>query len=245
VRYAQGTTLYTVEGNVSNKVTFRTISNYKSYSSLDGFGHLDLGCTCSTDTDCDDQDPCTTDTCVSGACTNAPVAGCCTKDAQCDDQDPCTQDTCDANTCKHAQVQGCCTKDAECDDQDPCTTDTCDANKCQHAQVQGCCTTDAQCDDGDADTYDRCVGNKCQSSTVPPDLGPDLGAADLGPGGTTDAGLVIPREAGPDPGLRQSSDEVLMGGCSTTGAGDRAPVGLVAMILVVLLGALTRRRDDA
>ncbi|MBN2037728.1 MAG: CHAP domain-containing protein [Chitinispirillaceae bacterium] len=38
VRYVNGTTMYTVEGNVSNSVRLRTITNYKSNSSLDGFG---------------------------------------------------------------------------------------------------------------------------------------------------------------------------------------------------------------
>jgi hypothetical protein len=40
VRAVQGTTLYTVEGNVSNQVMARVIRNYPTYSMLDGFGQL-------------------------------------------------------------------------------------------------------------------------------------------------------------------------------------------------------------
>jgi hypothetical protein len=38
VRYINGTTMYTVEGNVSNQVRLRTLTNYKSNTSIDGFG---------------------------------------------------------------------------------------------------------------------------------------------------------------------------------------------------------------
>ncbi|MBN1130768.1 MAG: CHAP domain-containing protein [Chitinispirillaceae bacterium] len=38
VRWVSGTSLYTVEGNVSNQVRIRTITNYKSNTSIDGFG---------------------------------------------------------------------------------------------------------------------------------------------------------------------------------------------------------------
>lgn len=38
VRWVSGTTLYTVEGNVSNQVRLRTITNYKNNTTIDGFG---------------------------------------------------------------------------------------------------------------------------------------------------------------------------------------------------------------
>jgi hypothetical protein len=40
VRYAEGSTLYTVEGNVNNSVMLRTIRNYKNFSQnqVDGIG---------------------------------------------------------------------------------------------------------------------------------------------------------------------------------------------------------------
>lgn len=107
VRYAEGTTLYTIEGNVSNLVKRRTISNWKSYASLDGIGQLGLNCGCTTDGDCNDNNPCTTDSCVGGTCQNTPIAGCCTTDAQCDDGDPCTTDSCVSSACQHSPVPGC------------------------------------------------------------------------------------------------------------------------------------------
>jgi hypothetical protein len=39
VRYVSGTSLYTVEGNISNQVVLYTTTNYKNDSSIDGFGH--------------------------------------------------------------------------------------------------------------------------------------------------------------------------------------------------------------
>lgn len=42
VDHVEGTTLFTIEGNSSDKVTRRTYYNYKSYTRLIGFGHLPL-----------------------------------------------------------------------------------------------------------------------------------------------------------------------------------------------------------
>lgn len=38
VRKVEGTTLYTIEGNIGNRVVLRTIRNYKNRSDIDGFG---------------------------------------------------------------------------------------------------------------------------------------------------------------------------------------------------------------
>jgi hypothetical protein len=75
---------------------------------------------CTTDADCDDGYPCTTDRCVSGACQRTPIAGCpststttttlpgCTSSANCDDGDSCTQDVCAADhRCTHTLAAGC------------------------------------------------------------------------------------------------------------------------------------------
>ena len=63
---------------------------------------------CLSASDCDDDDPCTKDTCVATcACRNEPIPGCCQGDAACDDGDPCTKDTCTAGVCGWA-ANGLC-----------------------------------------------------------------------------------------------------------------------------------------
>ncbi len=87
--------------------------------------------------DCDDNDPCTIDSCdANGNCVNTPIV--------CDDGDPCTIDTCDGTgTCVFTPV--------DCDDSDPCTIDSCDANG-------NCVNEPIICDDGDPCTTDVCDG---------------------------------------------------------------------------------------
>jgi len=51
---------------------------------------------CTEDSDCDDGDPDTIDTCANGSCQHA-----CGSDAACDDEDPCTADTCDNGVCSN------------------------------------------------------------------------------------------------------------------------------------------------
>ena len=102
---------------------------------------------CCFDSDCNDFDLCTTDTCVAGVCQFTPVS-CpddgvfCNGDEVCDPAtggcvhtgDPCSGLTpvcCEAaDTCE----EECCF-DADCDDSDLCTTDTCVSGVCQNAPV--------------------------------------------------------------------------------------------------------------
>jgi hypothetical protein len=70
------------------------------------------GC-CTVDTDCDDKNDCTTDTCDIGAeaCVFTEVKGCCNVDSDCDDGDNlCTLDTCSVHKCGYAPTNapGCC-----------------------------------------------------------------------------------------------------------------------------------------
>ena len=99
---------------------------------------------------CDDDDPCTEDTCdPSGACAHAPAEG------PCDDGDPCTSDD--------ACAEGLCIAGAptNCDDMNLCTDDSCDP-------ATGCTTTNnaVGCDDGNAcTTGDTCAGGVCNGGT--------------------------------------------------------------------------------
>jgi uncharacterized repeat protein (TIGR01451 family) len=126
---------------------------------------------CTTNADCNDGNPCTTDTCnpTTGLCqsTQAPDgtqcddlnactvgnvchAGACGTPVVCNDSNPCTTDVCNPAT-------GACTSTPlACDDGNPCTTDTCSA------ATGGCVFTPAPagttCNDGNAcTTGDTCV----------------------------------------------------------------------------------------
>jgi hypothetical protein len=71
---------------------------------------------CATAAECDDGDGCTTDACVSGACSSTPI--------DCNDGDACTTDSCTAGACAHAPL--------DCDDGQDCTADRCVAGQCQN-----------------------------------------------------------------------------------------------------------------
>lgn len=96
---------------------------------------------------CDDNNPCTADSCGQGVCKFTPVPG------NCDDGNPCTEgDVCSSGTCKG-------TLPADCDDMNPCTTDGCDP-------MAGCIhkVNTLPCDDGDACT----IGDVCELATCKP-----------------------------------------------------------------------------
>jgi hypothetical protein len=122
---------------------------------------------CQAASDCDDSNPCTTDTCSSShTCAHAAPAGLddgvdCTEDAcdmstgaithtvnngMCDDGVACSTDVCDPTAgCTHTA------DNTACNDNVDCTTDTCDV-------ATGCVFTpvDTACDDGVDCTVDSC-----------------------------------------------------------------------------------------
>jgi hypothetical protein len=130
---------------------------------------------------CDDNNPCTADSCGPGGCMHAPVAtgtscsdgnacngaetcnatGMCVGGAalSCDDANPCTADTCDASAgCQHANaIAG-----TACGDGDPCNgAEACDGT--------GACAagTALTCDDGNPCTVDACTaGVGCTTTPV-------------------------------------------------------------------------------
>ncbi len=74
-------------------------------------------------TACDDGDSCTTDdACAAGTCGGSPLA--------CDDGNPCTADSCQDGTCVYAPVVA----GSPCDTGVPCTTGTCDGGGTCDAQ---------------------------------------------------------------------------------------------------------------
>lgn len=123
---------------------------------------------CNASTDCNDEIPCTVDTCnAAHICEHAPIdasctgagehcvvgIGCsttvtCTDPSMCDDGISCTVDTCDVgNVCGHQAVDASCT--------DPATP-VCDLRQGCIAGATVECRTADDCEDGFACTLDSC-----------------------------------------------------------------------------------------
>ncbi|RIK65961.1 MAG: hypothetical protein DCC65_10990 [Planctomycetota bacterium] len=82
-------------GTLTNGPTWTTTGIVQ----LIGCSHSPIPGCCTSAAQCNDSDPCTTDSCVMNACQHDPVPDCCTDAADCDDSDPCTVDTCEGNAC--------------------------------------------------------------------------------------------------------------------------------------------------
>ena len=123
---------------------------------------------CRKDSDCTDENFCTSDTCQDNICVfSAPIPACCTTDTDCVDDSPCTMDICVAGLCTHPQDNmnaPCgCASNTDCDDGNDCTTDSCLSGKCVYDLANGvdCCGHSSQCDDADDTTVDECKMFKC------------------------------------------------------------------------------------
>jgi len=68
---------------------------------------------CTQDSQCNDDDLCTTDKCSSNTCTHTKIESCCKSATDCDDGDPCNTDGCVNNICQHADK---CSPDETCED---------------------------------------------------------------------------------------------------------------------------------
>ena len=129
---------------------------------------------------CDDQNPCTTDSCAAdGTCAHANHT------ASCDDQNPCTtSDRCAGGACAGTP--------RDCDDQNPCTADACaPATACTHTPTAGPSDDANACTLGDTCSGGTCAGgsprpcddsDSCTSDACDPALGcthaPTAGACD-------------------------------------------------------------------
>jgi hypothetical protein len=143
---------------------------------------------------CDDQNDCTVDSCVAGACKNEPLAAgkACGTGRTCDNNAVCVR--CRDTAADKGQDEGCsagapvctgtgtaatcagCTKDADCDDGNECTTEKCTTGSCVVTPVaagQACAT--GVCN-GTANA-EKCVA--CTDNAVAPSK--DLGCSDAKP----------------------------------------------------------------
>jgi hypothetical protein len=115
---------------------------------------------CSDNSDCDDLNVCTEDSCkgFGFTCENAQKAGCCISDSDCSDSDPCTQDKCKGEglTCAFVKIPECCVKQEDCNDDNDCTEDSCLNGKCKHKKL--CCKINDDCV-----SENKCLKGKCES----------------------------------------------------------------------------------
>ena len=147
---------------------------------------------CQTNADCNDDVPCTNDTCDEGGhCVNEPLDEICDNgifcdgtevcdttlgcvagpDFTCDDGFECTADDCDEenNICTHLA------NNAVCDDADWCTGDAVCNPEDVTADSQGCVADVPRCDDGVACTNDLCNGQEQTCTNEPVDTNCDDG----------------------------------------------------------------------
>jgi hypothetical protein len=101
---------------------------------------------CTQNSDCSDQNTCTTDACVNGTCQNTNNTLACA-----DDGNPCTNDVCSGGACTHPNNTASCA-----DDGNPCTNDVCSGGACTHPNNTASCA-----DDGDSCTNDVCSNGPC------------------------------------------------------------------------------------
>ena len=104
---------------------------------------------CTTSSQCDDGNPCTTDSCNANVCVHT------NNTSACNDGNACTyDDACAAGTCGGTAIT--CTSDA-------CNTRTCNGtNACTETPLSG-----NACDDGDACTYDDvCAAGTCGGTAI-------------------------------------------------------------------------------
>jgi Dictyostelium (slime mold) repeat len=128
---------------------------------------------CTTASQCDDKNACTTDACVDGKCVSTPIPGCapCDTPLDCKDGNPCTAELCTAGVCSNPPMEGCvrCETATDCDDGNACTTDSCvGRGVCAHMLVGDCtpCGADADCNDGAACTADVCTDGVCGNPPI-------------------------------------------------------------------------------
>ena len=113
---------------------------------------------CLNNADCDDENLCTDDECLSnGECSHVAV--------DCDDSNVCTDDLCNP-------LEGCfyppVSVTTGCNDGNVCTGgDACEAGICTGTDIPDCCRDESDCDDAEWCTDDRCdQNNVCAYSPV-------------------------------------------------------------------------------
>ena len=123
-------------GNDYGQILYTPGANFTSTVTWANFGCSNAVAGCTTDSQCNDNNPCTSDTCnvMNGTCQNTFVPN----------GTICPNGTCQNGTCSPQT----CMSSAECNDNDSCTTDSCQMNTCVHTPIPNCngaCSSDVDC----------------------------------------------------------------------------------------------------
>ncbi len=148
-----------------------------------GAGNIDVGIQAVTVTwtprpcnppDCNDGNPCTDDSCVSGVCQHTNNGNSCNDGIFCNGTDTCAGGSCSAHSgdpCASGQlccessdtcVDECCNH-AACADANACTTDSCVSGVCQNTNNNNSCNDSIFCNG-----TDTCSGGSCSAHTGTP-----------------------------------------------------------------------------
>jgi hypothetical protein len=148
----------TIENNESNQEENNSINQTLSV--------------CTLDSDCNDNNSCTTNTCVNGNCSYTLIENCvlCVLSSQCNDSNTCTTDVCSEGRCTYLQIPGCtpCVSNLNCEDNNSCTNNMCFQGRCLYTSVDNCksCTLDSDCNDNNSCTNNLCLNNTCSYNLV-------------------------------------------------------------------------------
>ena len=107
---------------------------------------------CKTDSECDDGDYCTEDSCIRRSCRHDNICSDCETMTDCDDDDPCTIDVCAAGKCSRFDYITKNPGGESCDIHCECQSGLCINKECAYT-----CTIDSQC----PPNYDVCTDMQC------------------------------------------------------------------------------------
>jgi hypothetical protein len=127
---------------------------------------------CTLDLNCNDNNGCTTDSCVEGNCSHTLVENCvpCSLSSQCEDSNACTTNSCSEGKCVYLSIPGCtpCGSSANCNDSGGCIENICMQGRCLYTSKIDCkaCTIDSECEDNDACTSNICSNGACTFTSI-------------------------------------------------------------------------------
>ena len=155
-------------GNCVNKPLNGAVCNDGNFCTLSD-ACTDTVCS-GTLVNCDDQNPCTSDSCdPKSGCTHTSIVGACEDGSFCTLNDVCVNDVCVPGSAKN------------CDDNNACTADNCDAKtgSCIHNNLTSPCSDGNACTAGDTCAGGSCLGvtancddsNLCTDDSCDPKIG--------------------------------------------------------------------------